>query len=367
MSFLSQTASGGSSWFQFGDLFWLSMLVLFVAAIVTAIVRLRQKDKCLKLLDSFHVTYLTTAGATMWGDLVVSSGGMELCFDTPYQTRRGLAKCSTLIFDEDIGGCLAICRSVHGLTEQERRDREAQIRVSFSPGLLRRWKRRLRNLVNTIRDACTKALGMVASQMGKTGGMGGALQTQRSGIDDLGKTLIGTMGNAYEPILERHIGRPVILELADPAGGTTPRCELPGFLVDYSERFVAVFNVEHQPVETIEIEASKSTTREGVRIELQDKKVVVACEGDDALVVRRITCGDETTDLAVSLVPGTSVRLPRVPGKPVQLQMERTRRIDIVCPRSLARIRYGSDAPASRRSGWVGAAPEMDEENDKER
>ena len=350
MSFLSQTESGGSSWFQFGDLFWLSMLVLFVVAVVTAIVRLRQKDKCLKLLDTYHVTYLTTAGATMWGDLIVSSGGMELCFDTPYQTRRGLAKCSTLIFDDDLGGCLAICRSVHGLTEQERRDREAQIQASFSPGLLRRWRRRLRNLVN---------------QMGKTGGIGGALQSQRSGVDDLGKTFIGTMGNAYEPILERHIGRPVILELADPAGGTTPRCELPGFLVDYSERFVAVFNVEHRPVETIEIEASESMTREGVRIELQDKKVVVACEGDDALVIRRITCGDETTDLAVSLVPGTSVRLPRVPGMPVQLQMERTRRIDIVCPRSMARIRYGSDTLASGRSGWVGAAPEMAEEDEQ--
>ena len=83
------------------------------------------------------------------------------------------------------------------------------------------------------------------------------------------------------------------------------------------------------------------------------------------MVIRRITCGDETTDLAVSLVPGTSVRLPRVPGMPVQLQMERTRRIDIVCPRSLARIRYGSDTLASGRSGWAGAAPEMAEEDEQ--
>ena len=43
----------------------------------------------------------------------------------------------------------------------------------------------------------------------------------------------------------------------------------------------------------------------------------------------------------------------------VVLHLERTRHIDIVCPRSSARVRHGSDAAGSRRD-WSGVAPEVE-------
>jgi hypothetical protein len=357
---LGQEEGGAATrWFGLGDIFWLTILVVFVLAIVAAFVRLLQKDKCLKLLDDYHVTYLAGGRRTIWGDLRVAGGGLELVYDAPYRTRRGLSKTTSLIFADELNACVAICRTVHGLTGQERRDREVQIRRSFRPGPVRRLARWLRNVINTLRDAFVKALGMAAGQVAKTRPIGGAIGGQRGQVDQLGATLVGAVGNAYEQLLERHIGRPVILELANPAGDDKPALELPGYLVDYSDRFVAVFNVEHEAQEAFEIEVTDTLQREGVKIDRAGEKLEVTCEGDDALTVRSITCAGATTDLSVTLVPGTSAQLTAPAGAPVVLQLERTRHIDIVCPRASARVRHGSEAGAARRD-WSGVAPDVE-------
>jgi hypothetical protein len=351
-------ASGG--WFGLDDVFWLTILLVFVLGIVAAFVRLLQKDKCLKLLDDYHVTCLAGGRRTIWGDLHVSSSGLELVYDAPHRTQRGLAKTTSLIFADELNACVAICRTVHGLTDQERHDREKQIRCSFRPGPFRRLARWLRNVINTIRDAFVKALGLAAGQVSKTRPVGGAISSQKGQIDQLGATLVGAAGNAYEQLLERHIGRPVILELAHPAGADRPVVELPGYLVDYSDRFVAVFNVEHEPQEAFELQVTEPVQREGVKVDRDADKLMLTCEGSDALTLRRMTVGDAVTDLSVTLIPGTSVQLTVPTREPVVLQLERTRHIDIVCPRSSARIRHGSDAVGSRRD-WSGVAPVVEE------
>jgi len=174
-----------------------------------------------------------------------------------------------------------------------------------------------------------------------------------------GLALVGTVGNAYEQLLERHIGRPVVVELAHPAGGDHPPVELPGYLVDYSDRFVAVFNVEQEPQEAFELRVTEPVEREGVKVDRAGDRLVLECEGEDALILRRMTFRGAVTDLAVTLVPGTSIQLTVPAGDPPVLHLERTRHIDIVCPRSSARVRHGSDAAGKRRE-WSGVAPEVE-------
>ena len=52
-------------------------------------------------------------------------------------------------------------------------------------------------------------------------------------------------GDAYEPLLERHIGKPVILELLSP--GEAGWSEIPGYLVEYSNQFIAGFSMSEVP------------------------------------------------------------------------------------------------------------------------
>ena len=355
---VAQADQSGQQWINLNDLFWMTILATFALTIVGALVRMRQRDKCLKLLNDHHITYLPVDGEPMWGDLYVSSSGLELRFDAPHVNRRGLTKTSTLVFKDELAKCLALCRTVHGLTDQEREQREKQIRRSFHPGPLRRLWRWLRNLTNTLRDAINNTLSMFIGRMTKTGATGGTIHSQKGRLSEVGSTFVAMAGNAYEPLLERHIGKPVVLELLSPGEASHASSEIPGYLVDYSNQFIAVFSLTHEPLEQMSIAVVETVDQEGVRIEPSESEFVITCTGQDPLVVHKMTTGEKSVDLAVVLTCGTSLHLARTGDEPVTFEIERTRQIDIVCPRSRARIRFGSDTGRSGRIGWHGVAPE---------
>ena len=103
-------ASSGSG-LGLDNLFLWTILVVIVASMLGAVIRRRQRDKCLKLLNDHHVTLLTTGGQVLWGDLVVYSQGLEVRFAAPYQTRPGLTKTRPPLLAAKLGHCLALCRT----------------------------------------------------------------------------------------------------------------------------------------------------------------------------------------------------------------------------------------------------------------
>lgn len=347
----------------FDTIFWLTVLLIFLTAIVSAVVRLRLRDKCLRLFDDYHVTYLTTTGQTLWGDLDVFSLGLELRFDAPYTTRRGLVKNSALIYQPELANCRAICRVVSGLTAAERDTRRAQIERGFNPNRFRRGWRWTYNLFNTIRDAFSKSFSALIGQIAKANPSSLVLNSQRGNVDQLGQTLISAVPNAYEPMLEKHIGRPVIMELANPADPAKRPLEFPGYLAEYSDRFVSVFNVEHTPLESFELRVTEPLARPGVKVAVEDTQITLTCDGPDALLVKGFTAGELRGDLEVVLLNGASVPLPRPAGQPVDVRLERTLRLDLTCPRTQANIRFGGEPLRPRRENWFGVAPEHEIES----
>ena len=217
----------------------------------------------------------------------------------------------------------------------------------------------MRNVFNTLKDAFNKAIGVILGQLAKANPSSRVLTTQRSGVEQIGQTMLGAAANAYEPILERHIGKRVVLELKA-AGENASPIELPGYLVEYSEKYVAVFNVEHEPLEDVRLELTDSAEREGVRVELGPTHVMITCTGNEALVVNRYGTAAGMHDLEVAVTCGCTVRVPRPGAGPVHLHMQRTRRIDVVCPRSVANIHFGgAEVSADARAGFQGIAPEQ--------
>lgn len=358
MGLLAQESGG---WFGFDSILWLTVLVILVATIAGAILRRLRKDKCLKLFDGHHATWLGRDGRLLWGDVRVTSQGIELVYDAPFTTRRGLIKTSHLLFPDEWAGAIALGRTLHGLTEEERAAREAQIRRTFDPGPVRRLVRSIRNFVDLLRDGLNRAFGVFLGSLAARGSMGAALKGGRGEVDSLGQSIVGAFANAYEPLLERHIGRPVVVEFANAEGASEPTSQFPGYLVDYTENFLAVFNVEHTPEEVFELESEGEAQRPGLRMKVGEHHVRISCEGPEALVVRRFEAGGTSIDLGVTLLPGTVLSLARKGAGPARVIGERTRRIDLVCPRSHARVRFGSDRPDRAREKWSGVAPETGE------
>ena len=175
---------------QLDEIFWITIVVIFSMSIITALVRARQKDKCLRLLHDYHVTLIRKDGKVTWGDLWVSSIGVELMFDAARETGRSILKSSALMFPDDLVHCVAVCRTVHALSNKERKKRCRQVRRTFRPGPIRRIFRWFQSLLNTIRDAFHRSIGVLATSFGRAGAVGAALQSQKGTMEELGGTLI---------------------------------------------------------------------------------------------------------------------------------------------------------------------------------
>lgn len=349
----------------------LTILFIFITSLVTVLVVQRRRDKCLKLLNGFHVNYLSQAGKAMWGDLLVFSKGVEVVFDAPYRTRRGLVKTSSLVYDSELPNCLAICRVVESLTDEQQRRRRRQVRRMFRPNIFRRMLRWCRNLVSMLRDAFSKAISALIGAWATTS-KATMVTTQKAGIEQIGQTLLGASGNAYEPILERHIGKPVVIQLQTPASEDKQPVELPGFLADYTEQYLAIFNVDQPSVSDETITVTGDLQKPGYTITWSETSITLTCQGPEPVIVRSCKTSQRYTELYVALVHGCQLQLPTDGGESVELELERTRRLDVVCPRSQAVVYFGGgeamlqttadndsgQADVSKKAKAHGVAPE---------
>lgn len=345
--------------FSLDNAFWMSVLVIFLLTIISAFIRRRQRDRCLKLFNDYHTTLLSLKSSPLWGDLRVTSDGIEIMFDSVYTTARGLSKCSALVYAEDLNDALCLCRPYAGLNADERRDRERQLKRSINPNLLRRTMRWLRNTINTISDAITRTFSMLIGRVTRTGGMGTAIRDQQGDVTNLSKTVVSLAGNAYEPLLERHIGGPVVYRIAHASGGDP--VELPGYLVEYSARYITIFSIEPGPIEQLSLCLTESVEREEFKVMLDDLHLTVTCTGKEPIVLNALTADGERTDLAVGLLPGTRVRVAR-PRHTSELTLDLaiTRRVDLVIPRTRGAVRFGSAHPEKPRRSWRGISPQAD-------
>jgi len=65
-------------------IFYVTLLFIFLTAVITTVVTKWAKDKCLKFFHGYHVTLERLRGQTSWGVLKVFSSGVEIGYDHPY-------------------------------------------------------------------------------------------------------------------------------------------------------------------------------------------------------------------------------------------------------------------------------------------
>src|SRR5688500_11553858 len=140
-------------------IFYLTLLFIFLTAIITALATKWARDKCLKFFAGYHVTLERNRGQTMWGSLKVFSSGIEIVYDHPYIDPGGRQKTSYMFYQSELEPqVLSIFRYHDELREDARKLRLSQVHATFNPGFFRRTWRSVRNLFNTLRDAFNAAI-----------------------------------------------------------------------------------------------------------------------------------------------------------------------------------------------------------------
>jgi hypothetical protein len=222
--------------------FWLPMLFLFVAAAVAAIVARRKRDRCLKYLDREPVFMLLDSGKWLWGRLSVYPKAMELVFESPEADADGLQKASYVLYPPEVDGIKKIIQPPPPVGTAAHRQWQEEIQRIAHPSVLRRFRRWVWNLFNTLRDAFSQALSMVLGTL-KTKTSVGKVAGADKRAGEIGQVLLGAVPQAYEPILEKYLSKQVVVEMLE-AGEVV---EYAGLLQEYSGKYLLLRNVKMDP------------------------------------------------------------------------------------------------------------------------
>jgi len=222
--------------------FWIPMGLLFLAATITTIVTRRKRDRCLRFFNKEPVMIQMKSGIWFWGRLVVYPKTMELIFENPQPDKGGIIKSSYILYSSEIEEIHKILQLPPSKGTQGYKRWNKEIKRIANPSIFRRIRRWFWNLFNTFRDAVSQSFSMVLGSL-KSRSIIGKIAGADKRANEIGNTLLGTIPNAYEPILEKYLSKRVIVEMVEEGNVL----EFSGFLQEYSGRYLLLRQVSIHP------------------------------------------------------------------------------------------------------------------------
>src|SRR5215212_7199848 len=105
-------------------LFYITLLFIFVTAILTTVIAKWSRDKCLKFFKGYRITLERYRGQTLWGRMKVFSSGIEIIYDHPYVDPHGRRKTSYLFYQPELEQqVLSLFRYHAQLTPEQQKNR----------------------------------------------------------------------------------------------------------------------------------------------------------------------------------------------------------------------------------------------------
>ncbi|MBI9020794.1 MAG: hypothetical protein JEZ10_06025 [Verrucomicrobia bacterium] len=218
--------------------FWIPMFLVFVTATVAAIAARRKRDRCLKFLNLEQVMILLNSNKWLWGRLAVYPRTMELA----YEKTEPDGKASYVLYQSEIDEIKKIIQPTPDEGTPEYTVWKKELERIADPSLARRSKRYLWNAFNTLRDAISQALSLLMGTLKSKTAMGKIASADKH-AGEIGNTLISSVPNAYEPVLEKYLGKTVVVEMLE--GNEV--LEFSGLLQEYSGAYLLLRNVALKP------------------------------------------------------------------------------------------------------------------------
>jgi hypothetical protein len=242
---------------------YVTILVILISSVVGFYAKAKSRDRCLRDLHGFRTTVETKEGEVAWGTLRVYGSGIELLYASTYQDVQGHVENSYILYASELANLKAIYRFYDHQSEENRRRRERDIRHTYQPSLFKRLARALRNLFSAFKDAIVQTLNTILGYRAAQRPENLVLSQYKELTASGAQWLSGAVGNAYEPILERHIGQYVVLEIL--RGSKVE--EEHGILKEYSANYIELLNVKLEVPLRIYLQDRPSSAPSPVHVE----------------------------------------------------------------------------------------------------
>jgi small nuclear ribonucleoprotein (snRNP)-like protein len=326
--------------FLLDNIFLVTILFIFLSAFVTAILKERARDRCLKDFRDYPVILeLENESKVIWGILSLYSNGLELHYQDSYQDPDGLIKASFILYKDEWPGLMAIYRCAQDLDDEAIERRKYDIRRTYQPSVFRRFLRFLRNLFNTLRDAVNKSVGLIVGQAKKAMPSSRILSTQDTAIKQLGETFVEYASYAYDAVLESLIGRKVVVEI--PHLGIL--MEYVGILKEYSANFVEILSVK-ECLEFLLPLPPQGISKEyyHLKVKIQENSFFLKNKGKTPVILAGLTGENYEQKWEFTLDPGESTekKMDAPPPGDAKMKVRLFGETDLILPRLRARIRH---------------------------
>ena len=223
----------------------ITIIFIVLATGVGAFIRKRSRDKCLKDFAQNTVTLENTAGKTIWGKLRVENTGLEFVYPQKHKDEDGHDEASYILYKYEYPNIAAVIRFHDELSESNKKKREKQLENTYHPTILRRLKRKIKNVFKTVRDSVMEIVNVLMAQAKKATPAGSVLSSQDKYVSQMKQELMGSVGTSYEPLLERYIGNKVVLEVIK----GDKILEYCGVLKGYTAEFIEIMDVDYKAKE----------------------------------------------------------------------------------------------------------------------
>jgi hypothetical protein len=224
------------------DTFLLTIVFIALTTIVTAFVKGKSRDRCLVDFAGDEVDLEMTSGKIIWGCLKVESTGLELRYSQAHKDLDGHDEYSYLLYKNEYPQIQILVLYHDKLDEKRNKIRQREIAKTYNPNLIRRGKRRIRNFFATVRDAILEVINLFIGQAKKLSPAQAVSGGQDKYVNQMKDKLFGLSAAAYEPLLERHIGKKVVLEFLR----KDKIQEYVGVLKDYTADFIEVLDINYK-------------------------------------------------------------------------------------------------------------------------
>lgn len=322
--------------------FELTIVLVFLTAIISSYLSRRLSDRCLKHMAGFPVTLEFKDGTRRRGILDAENNGLELCYFAPEREEDEVVRESYILYKEEYPSMQALICYPELLDEAQRRRREKAIRRAYSPNLFRRIGRRLRNFVAAVKDAFAEAFTLILGRLKSAGPQAQLLQQQDKYVSKVGTQIIGASTAAtYDPLLERQIGKRVDVDVVVADKSIVRHV---GLLKEYSKEFVELQDAQYPDgwPAVLAGDAAEEYAN-GVRLRRADGALELSNDTVAAVqieIMKGMPAGESGENPKVVIAADSTERVPiESPDAEVRLEITCRKSADVLMPRHSAIVR----------------------------
>jgi small nuclear ribonucleoprotein (snRNP)-like protein len=225
------------------DSLTITIIFIVLSTLIGAFIKGRMRDKCLLdfIGDLIHIELKD--GKLIWGMLRLESTGLELKYREPYLDKAdNHYENSYIIYKNEYPNILCVMRYVDDLVQKDRKRRESYLARLVQRKGLGGLKRRIRNFFATVRDSVVEVANLLLGRVKQVSPVSRVLSTQDKYVSQMQQGVFSSFNTSFEPLLEKHLGRKVILQFLRDGKKT----EFVGVLKGYTAEFLELMDVDYR-------------------------------------------------------------------------------------------------------------------------